>query len=321
MTDNEVFLAYRGPKEPLRFYQADSKSPKRFHFVDFNSQQKIELGMRELEKTPELPIYCKGTQAEIGKAQQIELLNKCIADLKKGAGNKVVLSRFQLSPSFKKPLELVQALDRQYPDATVYCFAHPETGTWLGASPENLLSLKDGRIEIDSLAGTRKWEERHTFKDKERREQEIVSTEIVNILEQQSGLSAVKREASGIKRAGNLAHIHTLISAQLDKWENLESLLGQLHPTPAVGGQPKAWALKWLQEHEKYQRRFYCGYFGWSEADSNFAQFWVNLRCAEFVKANTLALYLGGGITAESNAQDEWEETLAKAQTILKVLD
>jgi len=321
MTDLPVILAYRAPREALGFYEADAQSPNRFHFVDFKSQQKIELGMRKLDDMPEIPSYSLGAQAEIIKAEQIDLLEKCIGELKAGAGNKVVLSRFQLASTSKSPLEMILALDQQYPDATVYCFAHPQTGTWLGASPENLLSLKEGRIEIDSLAGTRKWEERNTFQEKERREQEIVSTEIVNILEQASGLSNITQSPTGIKRAGNLAHIHTLISAHLDQQDKLESLLGKLHPTPAVGGQPKAWALNWLQENEKYQRRFYTGYFGWSQADGNFAQFWVNLRCAEFVADKTLAIYLGGGITAESKAQDEWEETLAKAQTILKVLD
>ncbi|MGB0979028.1 MAG: chorismate-binding protein [Croceimicrobium sp.] len=321
MLEANIFLAYRGPNEILRYYEEDSSSNAIFHFVDFNSKQPLKVAMRETAKPDAFQFHQGVAQSPIAKEQQIKLLAQTIEALKKGFGEKVVISRFRVEQSSKSIWEILRDLDHQYPDACVYCFSHPKLGTWFGASPENLMRLSEGFLQIDSLAGTRTWEERGTFTEKEEHEQGLVTEEILGLLEEQEGVLSVRAQNRSIKKAGTLAHLYTLIEARLDDGFPLTELLYKLHPTPAVGGRPKIWAQQWISEKELYNRRYYSGYFGWSNDSEATAQFWVNLRCAELLAKSNFALYLGGGITSKSVAIDEWDETEAKAQTILKVLD
>lgn len=321
MLESKIFLAYRGPNETLRYYQEDSGSDSIFHFADFQSKEHHKIGMREIAKPLSFQFHQSDAQSLISKEQQIRLLTHTVATLKEGLGEKVVISRFRLEQSSKSIWEILKSLDHSYPDACVYCFSHPKLGTWFGASPENLLRASEGFLQIDSLAGTRKWEERTTFTEKEEHEQGVVTQEILTLLAKQEGLHSVKARDLSIKKAGTLAHLYTLIEARYNEPFSFKDLLDKLHPTPAVGGRPKAWAKQWISENELYNRRYYSGYFGWSNDAKASAQFWVNLRCAELLANSKFALYLGGGITSKSVAIDEWDETEAKAQTILKVLD
>lgn len=78
-------------------------------------------------------------------------------------------------------------------------------------------------------------------------------------------------------------------------------------------------AKKFILENEAYDRKYYTGYLGPIDTTENSAIMYVNLRCME-VLANTIRLYVGGGITKDSDVHAEWEETINKAQTMLKVL-
>jgi isochorismate synthase len=70
---------------------------------------------------------------------------------------------------------------------------------------------------------------------------------------------------------------------------------------------------------EKHDRGFYTGFLGpWNLSGES--KLYVNLRCAQLHK-NKMSLYVGGGLTAESNPEDEWEETVRKSQTLLSVLE
>ena len=86
-----------------------------------------------------------------------------------------------------------------------------------------------------------------------------------------------------------------------------------MHPTPAVCGLPKEKALDLIYKTEPYDREYYAGYLGMVEKDT--VDFYVNLRCMKIYE-NTAALFVGGGITANSVAKKEWEETELKAETL-----
>ena len=72
-----------------------------------------------------------------------------------------------------------------------------------------------------------------------------------------------------------------------------------------------------IQDLEVHSRKFYCGFIGINKPNDK--QFFVNLRCMELMK-NTALLYVGGGITRDSNALNEWKETNYKAKTLIKAL-
>ena len=73
-----------------------------------------------------------------------------------------------------------------------------------------------------------------------------------------------------------------------------------------------------IKDIEKYERAYYTGYLGLVTPEKEISLF-VNLRCMQVFK-NEIALYLGGGITKDSNAEKEWAETNFKAETLLKGL-
>jgi isochorismate synthase len=94
--------------------------------------------------------------------------------------------------------------------------------------------------------------------------------------------------------------------------------LDTLHPTPAVCGLPKAAAKDFILQNENYDRCYYTGFLG--EINTNLkTELFVNLRCVEIIDTFA-AIYVGGGITLDSNPEDEWLETSNKTNTIKSVL-
>ena len=98
----------------------------------------------------------------------------------------------------------------------------------------------------------------------------------------------------------------------------MPKFIRDLHPTPAVCGLPKEKSLDIIYKTEPYDREYYAGYLGMVENDS--VDFYVNLRCMKIYE-NAAALFVGGGITANSDAKKEWQETELKAKTLLNILD
>lgn len=321
MKDDSIFLAYREPQKSLRYFHSDSESSEIFHFADFEKKAILKIPMKEGLRPSQINFQASSAQEMPRKEAQEALLSATIADLKLKQGAKVVLSRFLEKETRLSPLEVLDQLDTLYPQATVYCFSHPAAGTWLGATPERLFSVQGHKLIIDSLAGTRQWEARDTFSAKEKEEQAIVTNDILEKLKGLQGIEELRLGSQQIKKAGDLAHLHNEITAKLSNAHAIQQLLALLPPTPAVGGKPNNWAVNYILENELYQRRYYTGYLGWEKAGGKEASFWVNLRCAEWLEGNKLAVYVGGGITADSIVSDEWLETEHKANTILKALE
>ena len=103
-----------------------------------------------------------------------------------------------------------------------------------------------------------------------------------------------------------------------------QSLIRALHPTPAVCGLPRVKANNFILKNENYKRTFYTGFLGElnlkdSESNVQYSQLYVNLRCME-VDENKASIFVGGGITKDSNAEKEWEETVFKTKTMKRVL-
>jgi isochorismate synthase len=119
--------------------------------------------------------------------------------------------------------------------------------------------------------------------------------------------------------AGSLVHLKTIISGEVHSIENTKNIIQNLHPTPAVCGFPKEKALQFISENENYERKFYAGYLGlWNEEEAS-ANLFVNLRCLE-VEENKINIYVGCGITGESNPEKEFFETEHKSQIIKSIL-
>ena len=280
---------------------------------------------KELLQMPENRIHTGDVkQIPVDKTEYLRQANQLIDAMKSKVLKKVVLSRI-----ISKPLPsdfsydyFFNQLDKKYPAAFVYLFYLPGKGLWAGATPETLIEKKNDVYETMALAGTQKSEkniDEVVWQEKEIEEQHFVSEFIVEQLKK-SSIGTFKRFPEETIRAGKLAHICTRFQIPGSEMINKEGkLVKALHPTPAVCGLPqeKAWAL--IAETERHNREFYTGFLGpWNLFDKQ--HLFVNLRCGQFY-ADSVDLYVGGGLTAQSVAEAEWQETEDKSRTLLSLVE
>ncbi len=206
-------------------------------------------------------------------------------------------------------------LAHSYPHAFVYYFSSPYAGNWIGATPENFLSAHSGKMQMMSLAGTSvdgQWTA------KEIAEQAFVSEYLEGILDQFQIAAWEKSKTSNLK-AGNIFHLLTNYSFPVEDLQHrLADFIEALHPTPAVCGLPKQEAKRLIGKVEKHSREYYTGFLGPWNGYADF-DFFVNLRCAK-IEDDRMSVFVGGGITKDSIAEREWDETEQKAATLLHVL-
>ena len=244
------------------------------------------------------------------------LVEKARRACEEGALEKVVLSRCQSYPSRGlDPLETFDRLCASYPGATVYLIQREGQTLWMGATPECLVAMEGQSLKTMSLAGTRVAGGSGAWGAKEREEQHLVTRDIVHML-QVLGCKELTVEGPTVLHAGPVEHLCSMIHAERNG-SDPEDIAAALHPTPAVGGLPRAQAATFIRQREGYDRRFYSGYFGWTE--ENRSAFYVNLRCSEWGQDGVLC-YAGGGITSKSEPHQEWLETEQKLKTLERVI-
>ena len=289
------------------------------------TEQELLVFIERVKRLPNrVSVASVAESFELSKHAYLKIAENLIRRLKHGDLQKVVLSRLKVvTPDDKFDLaSLYMQLVKRYPNTFVYLFSIPDVGTWIGATPETLLSQKsDGQVVIMSLAGTTTFDQngKAHWGNKEVVEQQYVS-EFIRERLLKLGINKFTEEKPKTVRAGHLAHIQTIFKVdgkEADK--NIDKLVEALHPTPAVCGLPQNDAYSLIEEVEPHGRKFYTGFLGPWRLNGQ-SDLYVNLRCAE-VNNDTLNLYVGGGLTADSDVEKEWEETELKAQTLLSVIN
>ncbi len=235
-------------------------------------------------------------------------------DIKKGDLEKVVLSRSLCIESKKSAVSVFDQLVKMYPNAFVYCWHHPKVGEWVGATPERFVSLDSKHLKTMSLAGTLPYTaEEPRWTAKELHEQNLVTKSIVADLNRAFPALTPDIGVTENLRAGALYHLRTQITLPSNGLE-LKTAVNALHPTPAVGGLPKKSALDFILKNELHDREYYTGFLG-PFSSKNKADLFVNLRCAKKT-AQGYTVYVGAGITLDSDPEKEYLETQRKAQTM-----
>ncbi|MFS4447191.1 chorismate-binding protein [Maribacter sp. 2307UL18-2] len=319
-TSGFVFAPFDNDR-PTLLLHSDQRLTARFDVVETDEKERLSF---EVDTT--------------SKSTYIDLVNRAIEKIKEDELEKVVLSRKVEVICTLSPLVLFQRLLEQYQNAFCYLWYHPKVGTWLGATPEILMKSENQRLTTMSLAGTQKYNALvpANWGAKELEEQELVTRYIASVLKDKvTNLDIGERETI---QAGTLLHLRTKLVAIYEKG-NLGALVKALHPTPAVCGMPMALSKKFIAANEAYDRSYYTGFLGElntriekrpsgrkrnqeNRAYVSFMEqtiFFVNLRCMQ-LQDDTAIVYVGGGITKDSNAELEWEETIAKTNTMLQVL-
>lgn len=241
--------------------------------------------------------------------------------LKNKTFKKLVLSRPAFCPIGGEfsPLETFVKACNDYPRMMIYLCHTPVTGTWLGSTPEILLSGCAQNWKTVALAGTLPVNdgiEPTEWNDKNKEEQALVAEYIRKIIKKHGAKMTEKGPYTA--RAGQLVHLKTDFLFQQKDTKSLGNLLNELHPTPAICGLPKTEAYQFILEHEGYDRRYYSGFVGWMDPDGQ-TDIYVNLRCME-IRTTEVKLYAGGGILPSSEVRAEWEETSQKMKTMRNLI-
>lgn len=304
-------------------FEITSSSPEIFISADYRiSEDLIDEDfidtislLESVKKEPQL-----NENLSINKENYISDLQYGIKQLQQNKLSKFIYSRVKTIENTDN-LDLTKylfSLNKKHQSAFISLIHHKNTGIWLGATPETLLSWKNSTVTTMSLAGTQPILDKNpVWSEKEIEEQAYVTDYIKTTFDNSNILTSISQPKT--VKAGPVYHIKTDIESQniLDYSEAL-NLAKKLHPTPAICGVPVKEAKKMIDSLEKHDRKYYAGYLGFIEPGKEL-QLFVNLRCMQ-VFTNSLALYLGGGITAKSNAEKEWEETNFKGETLIEGL-
>lgn len=256
-------------------------------------------------------------------------IDRALDDIRAGAIDKVVLARrvrFRATRRLKWG-HVLDALEDGHEDCARFAVSRPGF-VLLGVSPERLLSLHDGTVVADALAGTAPrgansaedlaLADRLLGDPKALEEHRIVVNQIRSALEPScSGL--VVPQAPDVMSLPTVHHLWSPVRGHLNNGSSLLDLSRRLHPTPAVGGSPRPDALSWLARHEQWGRGWYTGAFGWLDAAGE-GELSVVLRCG-IVRDMEVELFAGAGIVADSDPAQEMDETEWKLRTMRGALD
>jgi menaquinone-specific isochorismate synthase len=256
------------------------------------------------------------------------LVRGALAQIDAGTLDKVVLSR-RISVQGPRTFDvarLVDALGCLFPSCQTIKLRR-NGRSFVAATPERLLGLAGGRLEVDAIAGTAGRGE--SLEDDAALRNGLLRCE-KNLREHRFVIDAVRAaladccegfrvpSAPQVMQLSNAQHLWSPITARPRPGVRLLDLAARLHPTPATNGQPRAAAQTWLRQMEPFTRGWYTGAAGILHPNGD-GELWVLLRCAE-VSGAEAELFAGAGIVAGSDPAAEWGETEAKLAAMLSAL-
>lgn len=253
------------------------------------------------------------------------MVEAAAARIQAGELRKVVLAR-AAELRFEAPIRMLPVLRNlalQYADCYRFLFEPRPQYAFYGASPELLVSARGRRIETMALAGsmdrgeTEEADQRlgRALLDsaKERHEHRIVADKMRQRLAPLT--DSLETPPPSLLKLSNIQHINTPIRGLLKDPTGVLPLVKALHPTPALGGDPRPEAMRLIRELEPIPRGWYGAPVGWIDSQLD-GQFAVAIRSAVAQDARVW-IYAGAGIVADSRPQQEWDETELKFRPML----
>jgi menaquinone-specific isochorismate synthase len=273
--------------------------------------------------------WVPATRVETELATWDKAVGRALKEVAEGDVSKVVLARVQnvSAEGGLDPVDVAMNLWRENPGAHVYYYEPLQGHVILGAAPETVATVTGGVFSATAVAGSaargdsdqeRKALARSLLKSrKDRLEHGMCVQDMVERLGPLS--EEVKAEAEPhVLTLSSIQHLETVIDSTLKAGETVLSVLGALHPTPAVCGFPRDLALEFLHEVEPFERGWYSGPVGWFDGDGN-GVFVPALRFA-VGNGSEWRLFAGAGIVAGSKSKLEWDETRIKFKPVLRAL-
>lgn len=262
------------------------------------------------------------------KEQWLAAVHAAVRAIRAGKLEKAVLARtVEVStPGGFAPGPALRYLRDHYPDCYIFAVAHGGR-CFLGATPERLVRLHGGEVQVACLAGSIA---RGSTPDEDRRLGDALLGSAKNRHEHQLVLQAIRAALAplcteieapaepGLLKFANVQHLYTPVRARLGAGAGIFDLAERLHPTPAMGGHPTDKALALIRELESADRGWYAGPVGWVDVRGE-GEFAVAIRSALLAGERAL-LYAGCGIVADSDAESEFEESCLKLRPMLAAL-
>lgn len=213
-----------------------------------------------------------------------------------------------------------------HPNCYIFSTSNGKGQSFIGASPERLISIHSQQLITDALAGSAPRGKtpaedaananRLLESEKERHEHLLVIDFITQRLSQLGLLPQVL--APRLRQLSNIQHLWTPISAIVPANVHPLKIVSQLHPTPAVAGAARDIACAEIRRYESFERGLYAAPLGWIDSHGN-CEFIVGIRSA-LIDGDCARLYAGAGIVAGSDPDREFAEVQLKLQALLKAL-
>jgi anthranilate synthase component 1 len=242
---------------------------------------------------------------------------------------------FQVVPSQRlsvgfnaRPVDVYRALRAMNPSPYMYFVDLGDTQI-VGSSPEILARMKDGKVVVRPLAGTRKrgatneedraLEEELLADPKERAEHVMLIDLGRNDIGRISETGTVEvSESFVVERYSHVMHIVSQVQGTLKPDVSYMDVLKATFPAGTLSGAPKIRAIEIIQELEPYKRNIYAGAIGWigwwGDADTAIA-----IRTA-VIQGGRLHVQAGAGIVYDSDPASEWEETMSKGRALFRAV-
>lgn len=254
---------------------------------------------------------------------------RAVTAIRQQRQRKIVLAHvldLQAAQPFRIPATLGR-LRQRYPHCTRFAIGNGVGKTFLGASPERLLTIHNGQFSTDALAGSAPRSPHPTTDQtlgsallanpKERQEHQFVVDFLLRQL-RSLGLSPHCAPSPVLRQLSTIQHLHTPITAPMVDQLHPLAVVAALHPTPAVAGVPTLAACEQIQRYERFDRSLYAAPLGWVDTAGN-SEFLVGIRSA-LVAGSWARLYAGAGIVADSDPVREWAELKLKFRALRQAL-
>ena len=267
-------------------------------------------------------------KSNTSKTKFLKMVNKAKEYIKLGDIFQVVLSQRFEAKLTKKPLDIYKKLRISNPSPFMFFFNFHDFQI-IGASPEILVRLRDGKITVRPIAGTRPrgktnkedlYYEKDLLNDKKELSEHLMLLDLGrNDAGKVSKINSVKvTESFIIERYSHVMHIvSNVIGKYNNKFSKFKSLLAGF-PAGTVSGAPKIRAMEIIDELETTRRKVYAGGIGYFSANGEFDTC-IALRTA-VAKNKKFYVQAGAGIVADSKPINEYEETVNKAKALINAL-
>ena len=259
-----------------------------------------------------------------------EAVTGALSEINNQNYQKIVLAQKLVlkNDSSVKGIQYLDRLRERFSACYIFSFSDGSERSFIGASPEMLLQVKNSILMTEAIAGSssrgRKAIEDARLgsgllaSDKNLREHNLVKESILrrlNVL----GINGIADKNPRLLALANVQHLQTKISAFMDENVHFLDVASELHPTPAVGGQPREKAVPRINQLEGFERGLYSGLIGWFNGQ-NEGKMIVGIRSAQFDN-KTIKIYAGAGIVSGSQVDIEKEEILLKQSAMLSLLE